>query len=464
MRSSYFLYNQWPNIHNYYVDEINGSDQNFGKSASKAFKTLQGCFDFISTLTGLGTNAVTVNIIGNTNLSSPAKYTGSSGIFLRGFDGNAQINSATTGCIVCSNATPASLTTYLSSGIYSNLVNNGEGMHYFGVDGNIIISSPSGTDTISLLGVKGDQGANATAFCKYVEFKPGHYISNASGAGSAIRLRNCGACAIGTSCSPKVDCDGCASIEVIGSSIGDLNFDYSSTDPDGYHYYTFYSFIISNSRVWDNLVVNVTAGYGDITISKSYIPDGIVINSNRNLIFRDLSNGDQGSSELTISGTSVLDWSEVKGRAAVTLGSGITGIIRNSYIDDNLIASAGSGAITILDSIVTGTITDSSSRLTFNKGKTVTSSAGAIAVDCSLGTGIFHTLTESTTVSAPTKMIPGTELKFVFYQSTGNSYTIAWNAIFKLNEVISATSEKYSTVSFIYNGTNWVEYSSKLNC
>lgn len=74
---------------------------------------------------------------------------------------------------------------------------------------------------------------------------------------------------------------------------------------------------------------------------------------------------------------------------------------------------------------------------------------------------VVGTLTGPITINAPESAYTGTILTFVFTQDAVGGHTVTWNAIYKvLAGAVSTTANKKSVVSFVFDGTNWVQSSS----
>jgi len=98
------------------------------------------------------------------------------------------------------------------------------------------------------------------------------------------------------------------------------------------------------------------------------------------------------------------------------------------------------------------------------------SATAAVAINCASGMNIYHTLTESTTIGAPTNTIDGAVLYFVFHQPAGATWTVSFNAIFKLvggaySMTGSGGAVVRDTICFMYSATadKWIEISRAQN-
>jgi hypothetical protein len=72
-------------------------------------------------------------------------------------------------------------------------------------------------------------------------------------------------------------------------------------------------------------------------------------------------------------------------------------------------------------------------------------------------------LTGNITISAPTKPHAGQRLTFIFRQDATGGRTVTWNAIFKQNWSPTTTASKVNTITFVYDGANWVQVATGLN-
>lgn len=71
-------------------------------------------------------------------------------------------------------------------------------------------------------------------------------------------------------------------------------------------------------------------------------------------------------------------------------------------------------------------------------------------------------LTANITINAPTNAIRGMHLTYVFLQDVTGGRTVTWNVIFKTNwSDAGNTASKRSTITFFYDGTNWIQKGSQ---
>ena len=67
------------------------------------------------------------------------------------------------------------------------------------------------------------------------------------------------------------------------------------------------------------------------------------------------------------------------------------------------------------------------------------------------------TLTGNITINAPTNPIKGQTLTFNFIQDGTGGRTFTYNAVFKKSCTETTTASTQTTITFLYNGTNWVQ-------
>lgn len=72
-------------------------------------------------------------------------------------------------------------------------------------------------------------------------------------------------------------------------------------------------------------------------------------------------------------------------------------------------------------------------------------------------------LTGALTVNAPANPFLGAMLTFTFAQDATGGRIITWNAVFKKAPDIGATANARGSISFIYDGTNWLQIGGALN-
>lgn len=85
--------------------------------------------------------------------------------------------------------------------------------------------------------------------------------------------------------------------------------------------------------------------------------------------------------------------------------------------------------------------------------------AASITPDPNLGeTIIVGALTGNLSINAPTGDYPvGKRVTFILTQDGTGGRTMTFNATFKKVASLSTTASKINTISFVYNGTNWIE-------
>jgi hypothetical protein len=148
-----------------HVDPVSGDDSGDG-SLARPFLTIQAAIDYTASLSLDPLNALAGAEIrippGTIFLSEPLTHHGPNAVTLRGTPGATRLV-GTDAVITCTNATPESLTAYRSSGLYSDLVNQGDAGATLVSDGLIFSRSTPGP-AIEILGVQGDAGAGFTDF------------------------------------------------------------------------------------------------------------------------------------------------------------------------------------------------------------------------------------------------------------------------------------------------------------
>lgn len=84
--------------------------------------------------------------------------------------------------------------------------------------------------------------------------------------------------------------------------------------------------------------------------------------------------------------------------------------------------------------------------------------AATIATDASLGNVFTVTLGGNRTMGAPTNPHTGCKIVYIITQDGTGGRTLAWNAAFKTSwSDAGNTLNKVSTITFVYNGTNWIQ-------
>lgn len=73
---------------------------------------------------------------------------------------------------------------------------------------------------------------------------------------------------------------------------------------------------------------------------------------------------------------------------------------------------------------------------------------------------IVDTLTGGITVNNPINAHEGLWLRFKFVQDGAGGHAVAWGTDFKVNWTPVTTANKINTISFRYDGSDWIQMSS----
>lgn len=130
------------------------------------------------------------------------------------------------------------------------------------------------------------------------------------------------------------------------------------------------------------------------------------------------------------------------------------------HATDTTITRSAAGVIQVEGDTIAmlGTAQEWTARQNFNE-TSLTSTTNAVAWDVSSNQVVSHTLTENTTVSAPTNAPAGSFVAFRAIQdSSGGAYTLGWNAVFKFAggtaPTMTATNGAVDVYVFWSDGTN----------
>ncbi len=92
----------------------------------------------------------------------------------------------------------------------------------------------------------------------------------------------------------------------------------------------------------------------------------------------------------------------------------------------------------------------------------LTSTSGSIAINLGVTNNYSHTMTEDTTLAAPTNAVAGTTGHIVFTQDATTARTLAFNAVWKpatgQNAVISTTLGSSNVMTYIVESSTVVTY------
>ncbi|MFT4542720.1 MAG: hypothetical protein ACI89X_003649 [Planctomycetota bacterium] len=90
--------------------------------------------------------------------------------------------------------------------------------------------------------------------------------------------------------------------------------------------------------------------------------------------------------------------------------------------------------------------------------QSLSSSAGVVQVDCSLGLTILVSLTENTNFPPPLNPVPGSILNFSVLQPSATGHGVSFDPIFKKTATpFRASGLHFSTIRFLYTGLYWVQ-------
>lgn len=128
---------------------------------------------------------------------------------------------------------------------------------------------------------------------------------------------------------------------------------------------------------------------------------------------------------------------------AVLTNQSLTFAAAQTSVGDVKLARGGPGILSV-DGIAT-------------KMQSVTSSNGALALDCSLGLTVLHSLTENTIVQVPANPVAGAILNLSIFQPPGAAHSIGFKPIFKLADPLTASGGHFSTTRFLFTGLYWVQ-------
>jgi hypothetical protein len=256
------------------------------------------------------------------------------------------------------NATRASIVTYNTSGVYSDLINNGSAGPIFGGLFDIgIKSNAAGKHSIRLLGVKGDSGAGLrTNFGSYQIYIINVFSLQWGGSGAnGFYARNTGGIFIFNSyIVGPWSCFNCSSVGVMNNNMGGYaNFDYDSADPDG----------------------QPTAGRGTTTLRQLPHLDlnisGEVYLIGDNCGFYDVMVEDTAYFLPMCSSFDVLDFNDTAvivinggyARGSLSIEGGVTAEINGLTVHGVTTIDAGAGVVTASNCVFTGTVVDPSKKM-----------------------------------------------------------------------------------------------------
>lgn len=103
----------------------------------------------------------------------------------------------------------------------------------------------------------------------------------------------------------------------------------------------------------------------------------------------------------------------------------ITSLSADLSVNHNIYDTSGGGSFVLTPKVET--------RWLAEEFQEVFSVANTVAVDALDGHNVYHLLTENTVIGPPSNIVYGATLTFLFRQLAGNSFTVGFNTIYKLN-------------------------------
>jgi hypothetical protein len=314
-------------------------------TATAPYKTIQFAVDDIEANLSPSSNNP-AGVVLNPGIYDERVFILKSGVGLwgRGGQGLCQIKPTAGSALVVSNATSASLATYVDGGAYSGLVNDGAGpkdsqfrnIDFYPQDG----TSPA----VQLIGVKGDVAADTTSFGSN-ELDFFDCTMRTTGGALSLYARNANYVTLNDGCwaAAPVTMFNVAGMWNVSTTVSDLlTLTFNTADSEGYASGGNYGLRGSNSKL-ATTILSGTTGTGELIDCTFTGPVTVKETANFNL-----------------SGGGILGDVTVEA-AATFIGEGI-------HIQGDPTFSAGSGVVSIDGGEWSGTLTDPSSRLTHNNG------------------------------------------------------------------------------------------------
>lgn len=196
-------------------------------------------------------------------------------------------------------------------------------------------------------------------------------------------------------------------------------------------------------------IVNQTAGIVSIQGARFLVPSG---STSLPQAIATTDSGDPGNAALYLYGVHAYSAAAVP--AFLTLGGGIH--VRAFYDIDGSWTNDLSGSTT--GSQVISTSNNSMLKTSGVVGSMTNQLDTTLAsgVDAAFSNAVKVILTANRTVGAPVNPTKGQRLTFVLVQDGTGGRTVAWNGVFNVSwSDAGNTAGKQSSISFIYDGTNW---------
>lgn len=141
-----------------------------------------------------------------------------------------------------------------------------------------------------------------------------------------------------------------------------------------------------------------------------------------------------------------------------------TSLLGNNALNAGLTNTVPLDRLGMLEQTVGNLITDLPTNVNLNAAQdvlTIITYSATMATNAALGRFFKITATDTVamTISNPTNATAGKVITYLLYNAGGGTMgTITWGALFKIATVTKPANNTMRALSFIYDGTNWVEF------
>jgi hypothetical protein len=286
--------------------------------------------------------------------------------------------------LTLTNATAVSLATYRVSGLYSDLVNQGNGYPSgFYAEGIDFLPNDGVSHAVECLGVQGDATPTTTNFgsllltflrCRMGQPGsgiPGFFAKNTV----APWLDKC-------ITNPGIDVENVSTCIIDQTTVAvDVTATYDVASPDGQPAFGSFGHQFKRADIGGNVAITgsdsimkslKTDFSGNITLSNTataliYDPDiagSITLNNTASLTLWE----GEIVTNLTANDTSTVTMHDAIVGGAVSLAAGAGLVMNDCHVDGTFTAAAGAGVVTLDNSIVSGLISDAGAKITYPQG------------------------------------------------------------------------------------------------
>jgi parallel beta-helix repeat protein len=142
---------------------------------------------------------------------------------------------------------------------------------------------------------------------------------------------------------------------------------------------------------------------------------------------------------------------------------------QRNYISATVSFQTAAGSVILFDNVISGTLSSTAAvarargNLVNGAFESFTTTSTSYTPNAGLYRVHIVNSTTATTINAPTQATAGDFITFILTQPAGGGVNYTWNAVFKKNFTENTTANVVNTITFYFNGTNWLQTASVVN-